>query len=365
MAISLAREGHDRKACAALLSTGLCPAPQKQCRRFAACTLPSLCRLPALCMICLLHLNLCLMRWPRPCDPSPRTAPGPSGLRVQHLREATAAGEADALYQHLASVVRARLALLLLPPSLVPASSRCQSPRPVYAPLQLAKLCGDSPPSASWHMSGSWPGTISGQLPSGVEAAVHTTRSWVERHGQQNDHVLLKLDFRNAFNEVSRQTVLDIVQAHFPALARWATWCYQHPSSLYFGGRMVIPLAAGVEQGDLLGPLLFAAAIQPLAEQLQASMPFSVFYLDDGVLAGDALSVGRGLQAIQQVTLNLDKCELVAVGPTSSATLTAHSPHSCWRMCMATAVCFATLICWGLPLAPLTLWLGIPCSGYK
>ena len=39
------------------------------------------------------------------------------------------------------------------------------------------------------------------------------------------------------------------------------------------------------------------------------------------------------------------------------------SPHSCWRMRMATAVCITFLIGWGLPLAPLTWWLGIPCSG--
>jgi hypothetical protein len=77
---------------------------------------------------------------------------------------------------------------------------------------------------------------------------------------------------------------------------------------------------------------LFAAAIQPLGEQLQATMPFFVFNLHDGVVADDALSVSQGLQAIQQparsvgLTLNLDTFELVAVGPTSSATLTANIP---------------------------------------
>lgn len=87
-----------------------------------------------------------------------------------------------------------------------------------------------------------------------------------------------------------------------------------------------------MQQGDPLGPLLFAAAIQPLAEQLRASMPFSVFYLDDGVVGGDVASVSQGLQAVQQaarslgLTLNLDKCELVAVGPTSAAALTANFP---------------------------------------
>ncbi len=39
------------------------------------------------------------------------------------------------------------------------------------------------------------------------------------------------------------------------------------------------------------------------------------------------------------------------------------SPHSFWRMRMAAAVCFASLICWWLPLAPLTWWLDIPAAG--
>ena len=90
--------------------------------------------------------------------------------------------------------------------------------------------------------------------------------------------------------------------------------------------------AGGVQQGDPLGPFLFAAAIQPLEEQLQPTMPSFVFFLDGGVVADDALSVSQGLQGIQQparsvgLKLNLDKCELVAVGPTSSATLTANFP---------------------------------------
>ena len=58
--------------------------------------------------------------------------------------------------------------------------------------------------------------------------------------------------------------------------------------------------AAGGQQGDRLGPFLFAASIQPLGEQLQATMPFFFFYLDDGVVADDALSVSQGLQAIPQ-----------------------------------------------------------------
>lgn len=271
------------------------------------------------------------------------TAPGPSGLRVQHLREATVAGEADLLLQHLASVVG-----LLAQGQACPAAAAAfagarlialPKPNGGVRPIAIGEtlrrltakcLLGEVRQRAREYF---WPAQVGVAVPGGGEVAVHTTRSWVERHARPADQVLLKLDFKNAFNEVSRQAVLDTAQAQFPALARWVTWCYQAPASLYFGRGTIIPSAAGVQQGDPLGPLLFAAAIQPLAAQLRASLPFSVFYLDDGVIAGDIASVSQALAAIQQqaaslgVTLNLDKCELIAVGPTSPAALARNFPR--------------------------------------
>ena len=45
---------------------------------------------------------------------------------------------------------------------------------------------------------------------------------------------------------------------------------------------MVISSGGGVQQGDPLGPLLFAAAIQPMALQLRTSLDLGLFFLDDG-----------------------------------------------------------------------------------
>ena len=55
------------------------------------------------------------------------------------------------------------------------------------------------------------------------------------RNSFLSQKVLVKLDFANAFNCVSRQVALREVAAKFPGLARFATWCYQMPSSLRFG----------------------------------------------------------------------------------------------------------------------------------
>ena len=81
--------------------------------------------------------------------------------------------------------------------------------------------------------------------------------------------------------------------------------------------------AAGVQQGDPLGPLIFAAAIQPLALRLKelvvqgAKLDLVAFYLDDGVIAGDQYVVETALSIILEeadrlnLKLNLAKNELI------------------------------------------------------
>jgi hypothetical protein len=51
----------------------------------------------------------------------------------------------------------------------------------------------------------------------GCEAAIHTTRTFVN-NDQNRGKVLLKLDFKNAFNSVERDCILKEVQCHTPLL---------------------------------------------------------------------------------------------------------------------------------------------------
>ena len=59
-----------------------------------------------------------------------------------------------------------------------------------------------------------------------------------------------------------------------------------------------------------------------------------MFYLDDGVLAGDIPAVSAALAHVQQeaarlgLSLNLSKCEAVVVGATGAAALQPHLPHA-------------------------------------
>ena len=155
-----------------------------------------------------------------------------------------------------------------------------------------------------------------------AEAAIHALRAWVGRHAGSHDSVVVKIDFQNAFKTISREAVLGEAREHFPALARWVTWCYQSPSNLQFGDA-ILQSSTGVQQGDPLGPLLFSAGVEPLAAGLkQGSVDFSIFYLDDGLLAGSLADVSDALTKLQQaaaalgLAVNLSKSEAIAVGMT-------------------------------------------------
>eukprot|EP00435_Cladocopium_sp_Y103_P070503 s1049_g35.t1 len=105
--------------------------------------------------------------------------------------------------------------------------------------------------------------------------------------------------------------------------------------NLLVQGRSTIPFAGGVQQGDPLGPLLFATAIHTLTQELRSGpLDLAFFYLDDGVIAGAITAVGAALAHIQRrggelgLALNLSKCEVVGVGSALPATtLAQHLPR--------------------------------------
>ena len=176
-----------------------------------------------------------------------------------------------------------------------------------------------------------WPAQVGVCVPLGAEVVVHSVRGWMQRHANTSGKVLVKLDFSNAFNTVSREAVLQATHNNFPSLSRWASWCYGNASNLQFGTSSV-QSASGVQQGDPLGPLPFSAAIQPLAQEARQQVDLAVFYLDDGFLAGDIAAVSSALSVLHQralaigLQLNFKKCELVAVGQTPVAATQHHFP---------------------------------------
>ena len=125
---------------------------------------------------------------------------------------------------------------------------------------------------------------------------------------------------QNAFNFVSREAVLHQCAIHFPELLPWVTWCYSQHQKLWHPMGQLIS-ASGVQQGDSLGPLLFALVLHCTIHKISADpqckeMLLNCWYLDDGALAGPRDAVSRALKILQAnsdisgLHINLGKCEL-------------------------------------------------------
>ena len=275
------------------------------------------------------------------------SAAGPSGLRGDHQQEALASCHGDELTVHLAEVVKLLVRGEALPdiaPHLAGAALHAlpkgaDDVRPIAVGETLRRLtakclCYDvREPAKEWLC----PLQVGVATRNGTEAIVHTVRRWVQRHAGQPDHVLLKIDFSNAFNTVDRAALLRETRLRLPGLSPWAEWCYGHHSRLLFQGT-ALSSEAGVQQGDPLGPLLFALALQPAllaAGSGPAALrpPLVVAYLDDVCMAGTYQQVSAGLvrltAAARQVGLQVNpaKCELVACGGGQASVDLSSFPH--------------------------------------
>ena len=79
--------------------------------------------------------------------------------------------------------------------------------------------------------------------------AIHVLRQWCLRNENCSDKIPLKLDFKNAFNCISREVFFKEVDEFMPGLSRWVQWCYGVSSHLVFGTHLV-ESQSGAQQGD-------------------------------------------------------------------------------------------------------------------
>ena len=161
--------------------------------------------------------------------------------------------------------------------------------------------------------------------PGGVEVVAHSLRDCLNEH-KGSKLALLKIDFRNAFNEVKRSHFVKAAAEMFPAMSSWTEWCYGEASMLLYDHEHIIESRAGVQQGDPLGPLYFCCGIMAMVNDIQAMNPvYNKWYMDDGVIVGDVELLKKVWDLLQSrgpelgLHLNPAKCEWSWLDPDCNA----------------------------------------------
>ena len=128
----------------------------------------------------------------------------------------------------------------------------------------------------------------------GTEAVVHVARQRLHRNRANPSKLLLTLDLENTFNSIDRSAFVSAARRIIPGTVPWVDFCYRRPAHLLLGNHRITS-ARGIQQGDPLGPALFAVGIHNAIAQAKAEtdralpgrLDFTAIYLDDGIVAGD------------------------------------------------------------------------------
>ncbi len=251
------------------------------------------------------------------------SAGGPDGLRPQHLKDLLV-GVPDDHPLLIAITELTNLQLKGLTPSSVRSTlfgakllairKKTGGVRPiavgyVWRRLTAKVACSYVKESSATLLA---PRQLGFGIAGGAEAAVRAARRYVD--SMKPNEVFVKIDFRNAFNTLRRDSILEAVAKYFPELLRFVESTIGQTSTLQFGD-FTLQSDEGAQQGDPLGPLYFCLTFKELLEGRKSELVLG--FLDDVAIGGEATCVLEDFTQLELAAKNLglelnhEKCEIV------------------------------------------------------
>lgn len=129
----------------------------------------------------------------------------------------------------------------------------------------------------------------------GCEVAAHAARRFL--YNLEEDTILVKLDFDNAFNTLFRDQMLHVLYAVLPEIAVFCSLAYASPCKLKYGEFNLLS-QVGPQQDDTLGSLLFCLPLQPILTEMLS--PLTLGYLDDLTLGGKIQVVAEDVAKLKK-----------------------------------------------------------------